>query len=297
MYIALDENGNRVEIKNAEKGKDYFCPVCNTPLVIKAGEQRAKHFAHKAKTDCDTWADMSEWHYAWQEKFSSEYREIVLEYNGSKHRADVLAEHTVIEFQHSAISSKEFKERNQFYTGCGYRVVWVFDMREKLGEPIQEESAVRFLSKQGQFFEYDIDKKITLFLEIAEKDIAKFTGLFSISHGDSHKWLVRVDQVSNDKFTYLPWIFSQENFLKQYKAMVAEGVCSIMDIVRGTMPEEGLQEIEQKSAQRKSPPSQRAQGNMIQYRRQLQIQRNKAYRADMAKQGKKVGRNFRFRHF
>ena len=297
MYIALDENGNRVEIKNAEKGKDYFCPVCNTPLVIKAGEQRAKHFAHKAKTDCDTWADMSEWHYAWQEKFSSEYREIVLEYNGSKHRADVLAEHTVIEFQHSAISSKEFKERNQFYTGCGYRVVWVFDMREKLGEPIQEESAVRFLSKQGQFFEYDIDKKITLFLEIAEKDIAKFTGLFSISHGDSHKWLVCVGQVSHDKFTYLPWIFSQENFLKQFKAMVAERVCSIMDIVRGTIPEEVLQEIEQKSAQRKSPPSQRAQGNMIQYRRQLQIQRNKAYRADMAKQGKKVGRNFRFRHF
>lgn len=49
-----------------------------------------------------------------------------------KHRADIRLYKNVIEFQHSPIPTNEFDERNWFYNACGYRVIWVFDMRDKV---------------------------------------------------------------------------------------------------------------------------------------------------------------------
>ena len=46
--------------------------------------------------------------------------------------ADVLINGYVIEFQHSPISRDEIKERNEFYTNCGYKVIWVFDANDKI---------------------------------------------------------------------------------------------------------------------------------------------------------------------
>ena len=51
--------------------------------------------------------------------------------NGSKiHRADILIDKTVIEFQHSPISAAEFEDRNEFFRSCGFRIAWVFDVSE-----------------------------------------------------------------------------------------------------------------------------------------------------------------------
>ena len=40
-------------------------------------------------------------------------------------------EKVVFEFQHSALSSSEFYERNSFYNALGYKVIWVFDAIEQ----------------------------------------------------------------------------------------------------------------------------------------------------------------------
>lgn len=48
-----------------------------------------------------------------------------------KHIADILINDIVIEFQHSAISIDEFRDRNRFYASCGYSVIWVFDLIEE----------------------------------------------------------------------------------------------------------------------------------------------------------------------
>ena len=77
----------------------------------------------------------SKWHRAWQKKFPLECREITLiNRKDEKRRVDVLVGNTVIEFQHSPLSQEEFKDRNDFYIGMGYRVVWLFDMREQYQE-------------------------------------------------------------------------------------------------------------------------------------------------------------------
>ena len=137
MITALDSNGNKVDISDAVDGEKYFCECCGgllTPRNKKhENRQRIPHFAHKDMEDCDGWShEMSEWHIKWQKRFPLESREVVVEKNGVKHRADVLINDIVIEFQHSPIKAEEIEERNNFYLSCGYGVVWVFDADGKI---------------------------------------------------------------------------------------------------------------------------------------------------------------------
>lgn len=130
MFIALDCDKNIVEIINATKEHKYYCPSCGEELIIKAKESVAvkPHFAHKKGTDCDDFShDMSEWHLNWQNQFPKECREVVVENSNEKHRADVLINNTVIEFQHSPITAEEIARRNSFYLSCGYNMIWLFD--------------------------------------------------------------------------------------------------------------------------------------------------------------------------
>lgn len=169
MRIAHDKDGNRVHINNIKESEVYYCPACKAGLVIKRGEIKRHHFAHKSIADCDTFThDMSEWHINWQETFPEENREVVIELDISekeyrnnlyyaleetledyneycdreqkgelkvfhiKHRADVCVNNYVIEFQHSPISEREFYERNWFYTKAGYTVIWVLDFKDQI---------------------------------------------------------------------------------------------------------------------------------------------------------------------
>lgn len=135
MKIALNQSGLRVDAASAVKEESYFCPICGSPVIPKAISSKAVHpyFSHLSSPCTDDWhSDMSEWHYAWQERFPVETREVVLERDGVKHRADVLIKNRVIEFQHSPISAEEFNARNEFYSSCGFRVIWIFDMTDKI---------------------------------------------------------------------------------------------------------------------------------------------------------------------
>lgn len=142
MYIAKDENNNNVSITDAKRKGLYFCPTCGAPLIVRAenSTQKSKHFAHQRGTYCtDDWKyEMSEWHKAWQEKFPIECREVVIESEGEKHRADVCVDNIVVEFQHSPISYEDFTKRNKFYLKCGKRIIWIFDAKEKIKDPIEK---------------------------------------------------------------------------------------------------------------------------------------------------------------
>lgn len=141
MFKALDENNNSVLIENAVQGGKYFCPSCGEQVIIKAKISLAikAHFSHKKGTDCDDFThDMSEWHFNWQRQFPEECREVVVENEKEKHRADVLIKNVVIEFQHSPITADEITRRNNFYMSCGYKVIWVFDAEGKIKNEFEE---------------------------------------------------------------------------------------------------------------------------------------------------------------
>lgn len=115
MEYALTADHHRVHALDAEKGQEYYCPVCGNQVIPRQGEVNSWHFAHV--TSCvDDWKyDMSEWHRNWQNRFPESTREVVIEYKGESHRADILTGGYVIEFQHSPITSTEFERRNLFY--------------------------------------------------------------------------------------------------------------------------------------------------------------------------------------
>lgn len=130
MFIAYDTKSNRVNIDNATKGENYYCPCCGAELIVKKGLINQWHFAHKCKADCDEWYEMSEWHKSWQEKFPIRFREIALSNENEKHRADIKVGKLVVEFQKSPLSCENFLKRNHFYTNGNF-LIWLFDIRDK----------------------------------------------------------------------------------------------------------------------------------------------------------------------
>lgn len=125
---------HHVSINDSRADADYYCPLCDGPLVRRMGSQRAHHYAHmQLSSDCsdDISNEMSDWHIGWQNKFSKENQEVVFhrkinddyEYGSwlinkthtESRRADAFRDGVVFEFQHSSMSAQEFIDRTLFY--------------------------------------------------------------------------------------------------------------------------------------------------------------------------------------
>ena len=142
MLFAVDYNDNRVHIDETHSNQEYYCPYCGAPLTTKKGEIRQHHFAHKQNHLCsDDWErshsyDISPWHNDWQSLFPKENQEVKLSLGDTKHRADVMIDRTVIEFQHSIMPVKAFDDRNNFYFNLGNKVIWLFDLSDLLEDQL-----------------------------------------------------------------------------------------------------------------------------------------------------------------
>ena len=179
MLTAIDSEKNKVFIDDVSPNDKFFCPVCQQKLIQKRkGVMRRPHFAHLGHKDptfipCpDKWGyDISDWHSQWQEQFPVENIEVVVEVNGVKHRADVLINDTVVEFQHSGISYDEFKERNEFYLAAGYDVIWVFDLQkeyadDRIHKEIYENKGYIWSNVKRPFKQINLeDSKVRMFLQ------------------------------------------------------------------------------------------------------------------------------------
>ena len=119
------------DYKLSMKGK-IVCPQCNGDVVAKMGFKNAHHFAHKSKTQCESWTEpMTAWHKGWQDLFKPENVEVIMTCNNVKHIADVMSNGHILEIQHSPISASEVLERESFYTTNGKSLTWVVDGRSE----------------------------------------------------------------------------------------------------------------------------------------------------------------------
>ncbi len=133
-----NQKGKKIK---AWPGLAATCPACGGEVVPKCGEILEWHWAHKAR-DCDTWGEPeSQWHLSWKARFPSDWQEVVM----GPHRADVRTPRGVIEFQKSAISAAEIREREQFYG----KMIWVVDASEFNLERHDGWSRKRFIEKNG----------------------------------------------------------------------------------------------------------------------------------------------------
>ena len=133
MRLAQSPNTKiRLDAYNCERGTIGYCPVCLEQVKNHVGDIKRPYFAHSKNSDCiSTHWDMSDWHIDWQNKFPIENQEIVEQANDEIHRADVLINNTVIEFQHSPINKEDFDNRCRFWIGQGKNIVWLFDLQDK----------------------------------------------------------------------------------------------------------------------------------------------------------------------
>ena len=202
MQFALNDKGDIIHASYADKSQQYFCPICNKNVIPRKGETNIDHFSHITKCD-DHWNyAMSKWHSEWQEIFPEKNREVVIEHNNIKHRADIMAYGYVIEFQHSNITAKEFDERNKFFISCGKKVIWIFDLIDeyKSGRIDPYES-----TKNGDKYSWKYPKRfLQSYSPQYNKDIFVFFQFSKSKHSDIENsyierivWAIHEDGLSN----------------------------------------------------------------------------------------------------
>ncbi len=135
MILAIDNEGTQITAENAVKGKEYFCPVCNSRLTLKRGRVKAPHFSHLHIIDCMRYLYKRE---------SAEHLEIkhVLYLALTPHHhtamefylheieqiADLLVnKNLALEIQLSQISPELIVRRTAGYASLGIDSVWLLD--------------------------------------------------------------------------------------------------------------------------------------------------------------------------
>lgn len=209
ITIAHDHLGNRVHVDDTKSAFEYFCPVCGSPLDTKKGEILRHHFAHKPHHECsDSWHGAycdTEWHFAWQGRYPCENRELVLQLGETKHRADVIIGKTVVEFQHSALAPKQFNDRNSFYADLGYKVIWLYDLRDLYDSGVISETH----DGSGQFTWDNPRKSFNAYdLRTGSADL-----FFQLRDDDGSPCIVQVSGRSEagfEKFSASRWMTSDE---------------------------------------------------------------------------------------
>lgn len=220
MIVALDKDFNRIHIEDAVAKQECYCPYCGERLFQMRGEIRRHHFAHMPGKVCkDTWGatyDMSDWHYDWQNSFPKANQEILLSMGEIKHRADILIGRTVTEFQRSNMAVKTFSDRNSFYFNLGYKVVWVFDLREHFS------TGLLHCDSDRKTFHWTKPKNTFNIFEIQTGQAELF---FQLTDTEDN-CVVKVSQVSPsgfEEFTVSKWYGKDE--LLHYLG-VRDGVCA-----------------------------------------------------------------------
>ncbi|MHB8162747.1 MAG: competence protein CoiA [Methanoregula sp.] len=123
MEFALSDDKKRIKATKHTKG---FCGICGELLIPKCGAVYKPHWAHKAGKDCDPWWESeTDWHRSWKNLVSEDFREVTIEKEGIKHRADIqLLSGIVVELQHSPLSYDERCERESFYEN----MIWIIHL-------------------------------------------------------------------------------------------------------------------------------------------------------------------------
>ena len=223
MLFANDYNDNRIHIDDTQSNNEYYCPYCGAPVITKKGDVRQHHFAHKVSHACrDTWEsnrsyDISPWHNEWQSCFPKDNQELKLSLGETVHRADVVIDYTVVEFQHSILSPDKFDDRNNFYLNLGYKVVWLFDLSDLFEngqlsfEKENSDLVFQWINPKRAFNRYDINSGcIDLFFQL---------------NNDENNCIVRVKAVSEfgfESFTTSE-LMSKADFL--YYVGLRKGQC------------------------------------------------------------------------
>lgn len=155
MFYALNSWGKLVHISVTKQNQKYYCPTCHQKLVLRIGNSKTKHFAHR-RFGCHNHIHETAVHQTgklilkkWGEELGlRSYNEVY--FKNIKRRADVfLSNQTfkiIIEYQCSPLSVTKLAERSHAYSQLGAKFLWIVGKRYQLNGQISQQIA--------QFFKY-----------------------------------------------------------------------------------------------------------------------------------------------
>lgn len=134
--VSLGYRYKKETLDYLQKTEKFFCPVCGEALVLKLGERRIYHFAHKRGSVCSK-SNENETPYHMEGKLQlfrwlRKHRfEAVLEYYDQemKQRPDILyyqsKQKIALEYQCSSLPIEVFIKRNRQYVEHNYHPIWI----------------------------------------------------------------------------------------------------------------------------------------------------------------------------
>ncbi len=130
MSKALVNNETK-DITNAKSGEIGECLVCKKFVIAKRGEIKAIHWAHVGNESVYDIESHNEWHISWKKFFER------IGYTTEKKFGNFIADaynsktSTVIEYQHSPITSQEIVDRCKHHKNENRNIKWIFDYTNK----------------------------------------------------------------------------------------------------------------------------------------------------------------------
>lgn len=134
VFNFADHLEDVVTLKNLRKSTDFYCPSCKSSVVMKLGQKKIWHFAHRANTQCvDSWETESNDHlrgkeqlYQWLRKNHPDV-EVETYLPKPRKRPDLFlkARNLAIEYQCSPIEESLLQHRTDSYFESGIDVWWI----------------------------------------------------------------------------------------------------------------------------------------------------------------------------
>ncbi|KAA0546526.1 hypothetical protein FZW96_14870 [Bacillus sp. BGMRC 2118] len=134
--ISLTSNWSREALLDLRKHEAFSCPSCKQVVQMKIGTMKIPHFAHKARTMCDSFSEgESQYHlkgklqlYDWfvRQGYSPKLEPY---FSLLKQRPDIYVEMKnqkyMIEYQCATIEKSRFIERNHHYINHQFKTLWI----------------------------------------------------------------------------------------------------------------------------------------------------------------------------
>lgn len=207
----------RTELQEIRLRQQFFCPSCEAPLVLRIGEIKIPHFAHKSLSDCDHFSEPESplhlhgklllYHFFQQLNFNVELEKHLSEI---RQRADLLvAGQYAIEFQCSPIPVPQLNQRSKGYRQLDIQPIWI----KGLKQPCREEIGVlRIKSHEVAMRQNNGLVSFILLFHPSDNRFYYHSNLFYIS---SNRWVGKTKSIQATKQIFpfaTPKRLSKEEF-------------------------------------------------------------------------------------
>lgn len=158
MFVARNQKNQLISLlgvdeknQKAVKAK-YFCPVCQGEVILKRGQVKIAHFAHRSTRNCQGFSEGETTAHLFGKKFLYEWDERKGQLEASlpeiQQRPDLLLSNKLaVELQCSPLSIERLHARTFGYRNSGYRQWWL------LGGKLKEQTNLTKLTKNLCYFD------------------------------------------------------------------------------------------------------------------------------------------------